>query len=204
LSRGFGNNFQTELNYAFGVATGVGSDPNARRSQNFAYLPVSEQPLPWDTRHTLSASLHLAKMGLWGASFIWQFQTGFPYTPIERTTRQLEPEVLYSRRLPSQASLDIQAEKYYTVWGQRFKIFLQSRNVLDSKNITSLEPSNDFTGTALRGNDYKIYYTETGRAGGAYLGDDTNDDGIEDFVPLNDPRVFGDPRSVRVGVSFSF
>jgi outer membrane receptor for ferrienterochelin and colicin len=204
LSRGFGNNFAMELNYAFGVATGVGSDPNARRSQNFAYLPVSEQPLDWDTRHTFRATLQIAKPGNWGTSFVWQFATGFPYTPIERTTRQIEPEVVNSRRMPSEANLDIQAEKYYAVWGQRFKIFLQSRNVLDSKNITDLEPFNNFTGPALRGNDYTIYYTETGRAGGAYLGDDTNGDGIEDFVPLNDPRVFGDPRAVRVGVSFSF
>jgi outer membrane receptor for ferrienterochelin and colicin len=204
LSRGFGNNFGMELNYAFGVATGVGSDPNARRSQNFAYLPVSEQPLDWDTRHTFRAQLQIAKPGNWGTSFVWQFATGFPYTPIERTTRQIEPEVVNSRRMPSEANLDIQAEKYYTVWGQRFKVFLQSRNVLDSKNITDLEPTNNFTGPALRGNDYTIYYTETGRAGGAYLGDDQNGDGIEDFVPLNDPRVFGDPRAVRVGVSFSF
>ncbi len=107
-------------------------------------------------------------------------------------------------RLPGQTSLDIQAEKYYQVWGQRFKLFMQSRNVLDAKNITDMSPGNAFTGPALRGNDYEIYYTETGRTGGAYLDDDTNGDGIEDFVPLNDPRVYGDPRSVRVGVSFSF
>ncbi len=204
LRRSFGNNFQTEINYAFGVATGVGSDPNARNSQNFAYLPISEQALDWDVRHTISTQLYIARPGQWGAGFVWQFSTGFPYTPIERTTREIEPEMINSRRLPSQTSLDVQAEKYYTVWGQRFKVFLQSRNVLDSKNITSLQPGNGFAGTGLRGNDYLIYYTETGRAGGAYLGDDVNNDGIEDFVPLNDPRVYGDPRSIRVGVSFSF
>jgi outer membrane receptor for ferrienterochelin and colicin len=204
LRRSFGNNFQTEINYAFGVATGVGSDPDTRRTTNFTYLPVSEQPLPWDVRHTVSTQLYVAKPGQWGASFVWTFNTGFPFTPIERTTRDIEPEVINSRRLPSQTSLDIQAEKYYTLWGQRFKVFLQSRNVLDAKNITQLAANNRFAGPALQGNDYEIYYTETGRAGGAYLDEDVNDDGIEDFVPLNDPRVFGDPRSVRVGVSFSF
>ncbi|MBD3161146.1 MAG: TonB-dependent receptor [Candidatus Eisenbacteria bacterium] len=204
LRRSFGNNFQTEINYAFGVATGVGSDPNARLSQNFAYFPVSEQPLPWDVRHTLSTQLYIARPGEWGAGFVWQYSTGFPYTPIERTTREVEPEDINSRRLPSQSSLDIQAEKYYTVWGQRFKVFLRSLNVLDSKNVTTLSPGNRFAGPALQGNDYRIYYTETGRAGGAYLDEDFNGDGIEDFVPLNDPRVFGEPRTIRVGVSFSF
>lgn len=204
LRRSFANNFQTEVNYAFGVATGVGSDPDARRSQNFSYLPISEQALPWDVRHSISTQLYIARPGSWGAGIVWQFATGFPFTPIERTTRQLEPEVVNSRRLPSQTSLDIQAEKYYSLWGQRFRVFLQSRNVLDSRNITILAPDNEVAGTALRGNDYVIYYTETGRAGGAYIGDDMNGDGVEDFVALNDPRVYGDPRSVRVGVSLSF
>ena len=175
-----------------------------RLSQNFAYIPVSEQPLRYDVRHSASAQLFIANPGRWGAGFVWRFNTGFPFTPIERTTREIEPEVVNSRRLPAQTALDVQAEKYYTLWGQPFKIFLQTTNILDAKNITALEPGNAFAGTALRGDDYAIYYTETGRAGGAYIGDDLNGDGIEDFVPLNDPRVFGSPRSIRMGVSLSF
>ena len=44
----------------------------------------------------------------------------------------------------------------------------------------------------------------TAIAGGAYVGDDADGDGIGDWVPLNDPRVFGDPRTIRMGVSFTF
>ena len=100
--------------------------------------------------------------------------------------------------------MDIQAEKYYTLWNQRFRIFLQSRNLLDAKNITNLTPSNWPGFPSSTGSDYEKYYTETGRAGGAYIGDDINDDGIEDWIPLQDPRVFGDPRTIRVGLGFQF
>ncbi len=204
LTRRFSNNFAGEINYAFGVATGVASDPNAQSQQAFTYLPISEQPLNWDVRHTIRVQLMIADLGKWLTSFIWQYDSGFPYTPWGRNTRELKPEVVNSRRLPGTTSLDVQAEKYYQVWGQRFKIFLQSRNVLDSKNITDLSPGNWPLPPGRSGNDYDVYYTETGRAGGAYVGEDVNGDGIGDWVPVNDPRVFGDPRSIRMGISYSF
>ena len=53
------------------------------------------------------------------------------------------------------------------------------------------------------GDDYAIYYTQTGRAGGAYR-QDTNGDGVDDWVPVNDPRVFEEGRNVRLGVSIVF
>ena len=44
----------------------------------------------------------------------------------------------------------------------------------------------------------------TGRAGGAYLSDDVNEDGVQDWVALNDPRVFGEGRSIRIGATVQF
>ena len=204
LMRQFRNNFSGEFSYTFGVATGVASDPNAAVSQNFLYLPVSEQPLDWDTRHALSAQLYVADPGTWGVNMVWSYTTGFPYTPVQRNTRELGPEAINSRRQPSTTSLDIQAEKYYTVWGERFRVFLQSRNLLDAKNITALEPSIWPGPPSAIGSDYAVYFTETGRAGGAYVGDDVTGDGVEDWIPVHDPRVFGDPRTIRVGVGFQF
>ena len=47
------------------------------------------------------------------------------------------------------------------------------------------------------------YLTETGKFGGAYL-QDVDGDSNDDFVPLNDPRVFGQHRLFRVGVGWVF
>jgi hypothetical protein len=204
LTRRFANNFSGELNYGFQVATGVASDPNAAAAQTFTYLPISEQALDWDVRHTFRVTYTMASPGNWLSSFIWQYESGFPYTPWGRTTREQKPELENSRRLPPTTSLDIRAEKYYQIWGQRFKVFLDSRNVLDAKNITDLSPGNWPTPPGRAGTDYRTYYTETGRGGGAYVGEDQNGDGIGDWVQVNDPRVFDDPRSVRMGIAYSF
>jgi hypothetical protein len=83
-------------------------------------------------------------------------------------------------------------------------VFLDARNVLNSKNISILTQNsfpNPFVDVA--GVDYLIYYTQTGRAGGAYL-QDVNGDNIPDWVPLNDPRVFEEGRAVRMGISVTF
>ena len=45
---------------------------------------------------------------------------------------------------------------------------------------------------------------ETGRAGGAYLGEDQNGDQVEDWVAVNDPRVFQEGRNLRVGLGLKF
>ena len=75
---------------------------------------------------------------------------------------------------------------------------------MDVPNIASISQAlfpNPFVGTV--GDPYAIYYTETGRAGGAYL-QDTNGDGLLDWVPVQDPRVFDEGRNVRMGLSVTF
>lgn len=204
LRREFGGGFGGEINYGFGVATGVASDPDAISQSTFTYLPISEQPLDWDIRHTLNVTLTVAQQRSWRTSFIWRYASGAPYTPQERNSRGTSPETVNSRRLPGTTSLDVQAEKHYRVWGQALRLFLSGRNVLDARNITALAPENWPQPPGFGEKDYEIYFTETGKAGGAYVGDDTNGDGIGDWVPVNDPRVFGDPRTVRMGVAYSF
>jgi len=90
------------------------------------------------------------------------------------------------------------------VWNRPVTLFIDARNVLDAQNIANLSQSvfpNPFVGQS--GDEYLIYYTETGRAGGAYL-EDVNGDNVLDWVPVHDPRVFMEGRSVRVGVSVTW
>ena len=95
-------------------------------------------------------------------------------------------------------------DKFYRIWGQNVTFFVDARNVLDSRSISDLSPNN-FPNPYINtvGNDYLIYYTETGRAGGAYL-KDINGDHFEDWVAVHDPRVFIEGRSVRVGAGVTF
>jgi outer membrane receptor protein involved in Fe transport len=207
LSKSFSHKFSADLNYTYSIATGVASDPS--QAQQFfnggrLYLPISEQPLNWDQRNTVSLNATIRDPGKWGFRMLWNYGSGFPFTPTFRNDRRSDPVLNNSRRLPSQARLTLDGDKYYKVWGQNVTLFVDARNVLDAKDISDLGAStypNPYVNTA--GSDYEIYYTETGRAGGAYL-QDINGDGIVEWVPVHDPRVFIEGRTVRMGVSITF
>ena len=204
LNKRFTRNFSLDLSYTYSIASGVASDPNIQQELDFLYLPVSEQPLDWDQRHTFNAVTTIAKPGNWQASMIWSFGTGLPYTPWGRDQRQADPALTNSRRLPSTSTLTIQAEKHYKLWGQQVELFLRANNVLDVQSIVNLSPTDFPPVPQFDRSSYQTYYTETGRAGGAYLSDDVNEDGVQDWVALNDPRVFGEGRSIRIGATVQF
>ena len=207
LIKSFSHKFSAEVNYTFQLATGVASDPlQAQLFYNGGrlYLPISEQPLEWDQRHTLSVQAVVRDPGKWGFRILWLYGSGFPFTPSFRNDRRPDPTLDNSRRLPSAARLTVDGDKYYKVWGQNVTLFFDAKNVLNSENINALSPGNGFNPYInSSGNDYDIYYTETGRAGGAYL-QDVNGDNLLEWVPLRDPRVFEEGRSVRLGVSITF
>lgn len=207
LIKRFSHGFSGEINYTYGNATGTASDPNralaASGNLRDQFKPTSEQPLDWDQRHNISATLSLGNEKDWRASFVYQFGSGFPFTPTERQQRQQNPELINSERLPSVSTLSMQGERFFRAWGQNLTLYVQGTNLLDAENISDLEPSLWPEG-AINASSYKIYYTETGRAGGAFLTQDQDGDGKEDWFPVHDPRVFAQGRTIRVGLGVQF
>ena len=199
--------FSGEVNYTYGNATGTASDPNRAlgSSGNLSdqYKPTAEQPLDWDQRHTISATLRLGNEKDWAASFVYQFGTGLPYTPELREQRTIDPATINSERLPSTSTLAVQAERFFRVWGQSVTFYLQGSNLLDAENISILQPSL-WPNNQVNASSYDVYYTETGRAGGAFLTQDLDGDGREDWFAVNDPRVFQQGRVIRVGLGVQF
>lgn len=207
IIKSFSHKFSAEANYTYSLATGVASDPNSALqffNGGRLYLPISEQPLDWDQRHTFSLQGVVRDPGKWGFRVLWVYGSGFPFTPTFRNDRTPDPVLENSRRQPSNSVLTIDGDKYYRIWGQNVTLFFDARNVLDAKNLNAISfPSFPNPFLNLSGDEYLIYYTETGRAGGAYP-QDINGDDVLDWVPLNDPRVFQEGRNVRMGVSVTF
>ena len=207
LIKRFSHGFSGEINYTYGNATGTASDPNRAlaTSGNLRdqFKPTSEQPLDWDQRHNISATLSLGNEKDWRASFVYQFGSGFPFTPHEREERRQNPELINSRRLPSVSTLSMQGERFFRAWGQNLTLYVQGTNLLDATNISDLEPS-IWPEAPLNPQSYNIYYTETGRAGGAFLTQDLDGDGKEDWFPVHDPRVFQQGRTIRAGLGVQF
>ncbi len=205
LIKRMSHGFSGELNYTYGNATGTASDPNralpTAGSVRDQYKPTSEQPLDWDQRHNISATLRLGNEKDWATTFVYTFGTGFPYSPHARQERRYDPALTNSKRLPSTSSLSCQAERFFRVWGQSVTLYVQGSNLLDAKNITNLQPSIWPYGS-INPLSYEVYYTETGRAGGAFLTQGSG--GQETWYPVNDPAVFQQGRNIRVGLGVQF
>src|SRR6266850_5222961 len=174
LIKRFSHGFSGEVNYTYSNSTGTASDPNralaAAGNLRDQFKPTSEQPLNWDQRQNISATLGLGNEKDWRASFVYQFGTGLPFTPHDREERRQNPELVNSRRLPSVSTLSMQGERFFRAWGQSLTLYVQATNLLDAQNITDLAPDlfPEGPGSVDR-RAYEVYYTETGRAGGAFL-----------------------------------
>ena len=150
----------------------------------------------------MNATLHIGYPGDWIATFVAGYGSGLPYTPIhlgERTRRTADQ--INSARLPSTFRVDADFSKHFGAWGQRFVLSLRAFNLLDAANIRDIAPDNTPHAFVTQ-DDYVIYYTETGQAGGAAI--DVNEAGGTRFIPLDDPRVWDRGRVIRVGLGWSF
>lgn len=204
LEKRLNHHFSANMSYTYGIATGLASDVdiNLADQGNQLYLPISEQPLGYDQRHTFSTNLDIVQEGKWSTNFLWRYGSGFPYSPHRQGEKKFDPKNTNSKRLPTTTYLDVRADRYFTLYGQSFTMFLRANNVLDTKNIVNLEPGNPYN-PYIGAYDYTVYYNERGIAGGAYI-TDSNGDGTDDFLPVHDPRVFDEGRVLRVGVGMSF
>jgi outer membrane receptor protein involved in Fe transport len=203
LRRQFMNHFSGGLTYTFSRATG--SSSHELQGANVVSgamdrAPITELPLNWDKNHVFSANLSVGTAGLWMCSLDWIYTSGAPYTPAMPRERYIQASLINSRRLPSRSVLSVRADKIYRIAGQEVSLFAEGMNVLNTRNVTTLDPG------AWPGGDgnYTSYYTTEGELGGAY--DRGELLGLADviYVPLNDPRVYSPPRNFRIGLSFDW
>src|SRR5262249_50090832 len=103
LTKSFSHKFPADLNSSFSRASAAASNPTDAL-QFFTggqlYLPIAEQPLNWDQRHTLSISSVVRDPGKWGFRMLWSYGSGFPFTPSFRDDRKPDPRLKNSRRFP--------------------------------------------------------------------------------------------------------
>lgn len=194
-----------ELYYTYSFADGVASDADFGRSAvGLTHLPTDELPLNWDRRHSFNATLRLADRNNWGASVVYQYGSALPWTPYDRFARAQDPKVENSKRLPDTHRLDVQARKRFNIYGRDLTLFVEGRNLLDQDILQpgGTAPTADPPMVVAR-MDQGSYLTETGRYGGAYV-QDIDDDGINDFVPVQDPTIWEPHRSWRIGLGFQF
>jgi outer membrane receptor protein involved in Fe transport len=203
LDKDFSRGFATNLSYTYSFADGVASNADfGQQAAGLTYLPTGELPLDWDQRHTLNATVTVARSGDWSATTVYSYTSGLAWTPFFRFEKKQDPRLENSRRFPAQHSINFRGEKFFRMYGRDLRLFFDGRNLLDQKVVVNLTPPvipalQDAT------DGYVAYATERSQFGGAYL-NDSDGDGQDEFFPVNDPRVYGQRRLFRVGLGFEF
>ena len=195
--------FETYYTYSF--ADGVASDSDFGRSaEGLTHLPTDELPLNWDQRHTFNVTFRLRDQNKWGATAIYSYGSGLPWTPFDRYARLQDPSWENSRRLEPTHKLSIQGRKKFNLYSRELTLFFEGRNLLDDDVLLpgGVSPG-AFPGMIGAGMDGGSYLSETGRYGGAFL-QDINDDGLDEFNPVFDPTIWEQHRIWRLGVGFEF
>lgn len=194
-----------EISYTYSFADGVASDAEFGVSaEGLTHLPTQEMPLDWDQRHTLNVTLRLQDENKWGATIVYSYGSGLPWTPVDRWARRQDPLWENSRRLNSTHIINIQGRKKFNIYGQELTLFFEGRNLLDEDMLLPNGTAPGiFPGMVNARMDGGSYLTETGQYGGAYL-QDIDEDGIDDFIPVNDPTIWSPHRQWRIGFGFEF
>jgi len=203
LNKRFSNNFAFDLAYTFSYADGVASSQAfGANPEGLEFLPNQELPLDWDQRHVFHLSLRLAEPQSWSGSVTFSYGSGFPWTPFDRYARKQDPLIENSERLPATYDLTLQGERQINFYGQQLTLFMQAHNLIN-QDMVRAPAAGIFPGMRNATSAYNSYLTETGKYGGAYL-QDANGDNYNEFIPIDDPRVFMDHRLFRVGIGWQF
>jgi outer membrane receptor protein involved in Fe transport len=164
---------------------------------------IGEHALDWDRRHTLALS------GYWRwrhGSVAWTSVVGspLPWSPRERWQLEVDLSQENTARLGWEETSTLSLRGFPPLVGRRFTVGLDVLNVFDRRN--------EFTAT-LDGypnplintlyDEYGAHRTETGQGGGGYW-NDANGDGSPGWIAVNDPRLFGPPRTVRLFLGVEF
>lgn len=204
MEKRFSSYWQGGMTYTLSRATGSSSDVNQGATvadEGLDRQPIREVPLDWDRTHVVNTFLYFSDPGIWAINFDFAYGSGAPTTPRHLGQRTTRAEDINTIRLPATMTLNLRANKLYRLYGREFRLFLEGRNVLDRQNVrTELpainpNPDNEY---------YREFYTEFGKLGGAYNLKDTIGASEDILVPLNDPRVWGEPRVFRFGISFEW
>jgi len=201
LRKLYGNYIRGSVSYTYSFAYGKSSSESSNYFDDFynRAIPIQEFPLNWDVTHQLSVhfELHIGKSDKpklfgfripndWNLSVIWQYGTGYPYTPTRDYPglRLLpgEDPLNNSLRYPAFSNVDLRFRKNFKLLNLDYSFEINVSNLFDTQTIDFL-------------------YGATGRPDtGTNVGGQVKEG--TDYA--NDPQNYGSGRNIRVGLSMNF
>ncbi len=159
IDKHYNNYWTLSFNYQFAYAYGKSSSNRSGYDARFdeTAIPLRDMPLDWDRRHTINAVLdlrvrkgeHPSLLGLrlpdnWGMNILWQWGSGFPYTPDKKNP--WVPEIMGQKswertnylRLPNYSRIDMKINKDFSFKNIELSIFTQIDNLTNRRNVLNV------------------------------------------------------------------
>ncbi len=197
------------VSYSYMIANGNGSyalEPyyTFLTSTEDTLAPVTEYPLDFDQRHTVTAVLNYRVpagwdgrlLGLkipdaWGLTMVGHYGSGLPYTPTDADGNRLGER--NEGRLPASYTVDTRFNKDFGLGKRSYMLsfFVEVDNLFNKRNVIDV-------------------YSRTGQAAddglrtGAGLALDQNELSRLDRLYDHDPQHYSPPRTIRTGLEFNF
>jgi outer membrane receptor protein involved in Fe transport len=218
------NYFSVSAQYTYQIAEGTGSSTSSSQTAVFRNTdnlpPKVVAPLSFDQRHTAIVNVdffipegNLGWLEMFNANVLFSFSSGRPYTPVS-AWNLLGDNGLIAENLgyinsayaPGSFRIDLKMEKSFSLFNSMIITpYLWIENLLDADNITSVYRStgdpltsdwlNTSNGKTIELNN-RNRLTQLGLNPNGYL---------QDFQSLErNPRNFGIPRLIRLGLKINF
>lgn len=133
------NNFSGVINYSYMTAKVLQATSwdGFWSGSTVDSKPKRESRAPWDKTHSIRINLNYVipadyTFGDWLFNAIYYGESGFPYTPIVDGGGVVEP---YSEEWPIIHRVDLRISKFFNLSGNRFQLFIEIKNLLDTENI---------------------------------------------------------------------
>ena len=194
----FHNYFGWQLDYTFQIAEGSNSNPDEEFGSVLAGREPTRSiiPLDWDQTHNLNGSLTIAYKG-WGINTIFQYGSGYPYTPVI-TNYEQQGEILSnvlirnSRRKSATFRMDTKFFKNIKLGRLQGKVYVNIFNLTDRRNENYVYSDTGTSNETIEKNRAEI---------------------ISPFEPLrpntidqyfNRPDWYDEPREIQMGLQISW
>lgn len=207
------NYLSISAQYTYSVAEGTGSSTSSSATavfrNNDRLAPKVIAPLSFDQTHTAVVNVdfyipegELGFLELFNANFLLSYNSGRPYTPMDKWNLIGDNGILSQTRGyvnstygPSSFRIDLKIEKSFIFENFRISPYLWIQNLFDADNITGVWRST--------GSPYTTDWlnTEEGKAIIANVGEGY----AQDYASLEkQPANFGIPRTIRLGLKINF
>jgi len=178
------DHFGLNLSYTYMVAKGKSSNYHEgfMRDLRSEVAPVKNFYLDWDQRHTVSLHLDYRVPDNFGASLLFRYGSGTPYTGYTGWFGESRSPVENNERLPETFVVDMKINKLLKITPKlSANVYLLVDNLFDRENVYRFDDTNIWIPMVA-------YLHETGDYSG----------------PYDDPTVFGSHREIKGGVAFSW